>query len=195
MVKPLGSMFASRSRRAVLLVAVLAAVSILGAYAYEASLPMHEGPRASIVSPPVEFSVEMNKPDFALGENVTVSLSLKNTSNSTIQLAWGDFSGSDSGVMYFDFCITDINDTVIYQFSQWHMWEAVKVSKVLKPGEQLASVFIWWQRTGQPESSVDVPVPKGTYFLRGLTRAVRLAVDGQTTEIELETPTVTFTVT
>lgn len=194
MVKPIGSMFASRSRRAVLLVVVLAAVSILGAYAYEASLPSHEGPRASIVSPPVEFSVEMNKPDFALGENVTVSLSVKNTSNSTIQLNWGSYSGSDGRPMHFDFCITDINDTVIYQFGRWHMWLAVKVSKVLKPGEQLTSVFIWWQRGGSEPSS-EVPVPKGTYFLRGLTRRVRLAVDGQTTEIELETPTITFTVT
>jgi len=67
-------------------VLALAAVSGVAAYAYLQSLPQ-AGPRVTITSPPLEFSVELDKTEYPFseetrsGENITITFCLKNISN------------------------------------------------------------------------------------------------------------------
>jgi len=87
------SLFASRKHRAALISAALILVLAVSTYAYLRSLPPAAGPRVSLVSPPLEFSMELDKAEFQQGENVTVRLYLKNVSNETIEVGWGSYFG------------------------------------------------------------------------------------------------------
>lgn len=178
-----------------MLVAVLVIVLVVSAYAYMASLQPQEGPRVSVISPPLEFSMELNKTEFQLGENVMIGLSLKNIGNETIKLSWADFYAYEDMLMYFDFYVTDSNNTVIFQWSATYLRLLMVIDRILNPGEQLVSVVPWIQITEHPQQ---IPsrqqVPAGTYAIRGLSRRMYLTVGGQTTVITLETPTITFTI-
>lgn len=88
----------------------------------------------------------MDKSEFQRGENVTIRLSLKNIDNKTIALSWADFCPYDDKVMYFDFYITDVNGTKVFQWSKVYgrfpmLWE-----ETLNPGEELVSVYPWYKK-------------------------------------------------
>src|SRR4030042_1184556 len=79
-------------RRAFLLVLVLIVALVVATFAYLTSLPPMIGPRASIVSSPLEFSIELNKAEFIQqGERVNITFSLINTSNKTLTLDWSSY--------------------------------------------------------------------------------------------------------
>lgn len=190
----LRSLLASHPRKVVLLAAAIAAILATSAYAYMTSLPPHEGPLVSITSPPLEFSMRMNKTEFVQGENVTIRLSLKNISNKTITLTWPDcYAAGGKYIPVFDFRITDVNGTLVYQFAQSGSSSlAMELTETLNPGDQMGFTFVWYQRTGYPESA---QVSKGTYCVRGSTGPMGLTVDGQASGITLETPTIAFAIT
>jgi hypothetical protein len=193
---PFNSLLGSRPRKVGLLAAVLVIVLVVSSYAYMASLQPQEGPLVSVISPPLEFSMQLNKTEFLLGEDVMVRLSLKNIGNETIGLSWADFRGYEDVLMYFDFIVTDSNNTVVFQYSKVYGALFLVLDRTLNPGEQLVSAVPWIQITVHPQ---EVPshqqVPAGTYNVRGLSRKMGLTVGNQTTIITLETPTITFTIT
>ena len=174
-------------------VLILAVVSGVAAYAYLQLLKPQAGPRATITSPPIEFSMEMDKTEFTQGENVTIRLSLKNIGNETIGLRWADFYPYMDEVMYFDFIIADENNTQVYQWTREHGSLQAVLIRTLNHSEQLISIYPWYQRYGYLDGG-EAQVPKGTYYVKGLTRKVGLTVGDQTSVITLETPTITIIV-
>jgi hypothetical protein len=184
----------------VLVSAALIIVLVVGTYAYLQSLPPAVGPRVSLLSPPLEFSMELDKAEFQQGENVTVKLAMKNTGSEEITLMWTSFYQFLDRVLYFDICITDSNGTVVFQWSRVYFALGAVIEKSLNPGEQLTSMYFWYQEKyhypeGQkPEYSYqEGQVPKGIYCIRGLSRQFTLTADGQTTPLmTLETPSITI---
>lgn len=180
-------------RRTLLLVSVLIVALVVATFAYLTSLPPRIGPRASIVSGAIEFSIEMDKTDFQQDENITVTLSLTNTSNKTITLSWGSYYGGWGQRIYFDFHIIDANGTRIYEWSREHGALMAYTSMVVNPGERVTNFYYWYQ-VYSGRIGYDAIVPKGTYSVVGLTRWMILTVDSQTSQVNLATPSVTFTI-
>jgi len=180
-----GSLFASRFRKVIFLVVVLLVALTVGVYAYMISLSPHAGPRVSVVSPPLEFSIGLEKTEFQQAEPINMTVSLKNVGNEMIQLMWTSYYLYYDQRMYFDFVIVDENDTLVYQWTGEHLAFAAVLTETLNPGEQLVSVYPWYQLYGYEGG-------EGTYYVKGLTRSVHLTVNDQTSTILLETPSITI---
>ena len=164
---------------------VIFAVAVFAAVAYRALLLPHEGPKATTISLPLEFSMQLEKAEFLRSEDVTVHISLRNISNKTIGLEWSDFTMIDDQVVTIDFVILDTNNSQIYRFSQHRAYLQAVKEETLGPGEQLANVLVWNPGSG----------PEDVYSVKALTRPFALSVNGQTTWSNyLETPTITFTI-
>jgi hypothetical protein len=189
----LKSLLASRAKKAVFLIILVIVVLAASGYAYFASLPPKSGPRASILSSPVEFTIELSTTEFTRGPGITVRATLRNISNKTITLTWGDYFGVDENLeeACFDFIVVDVNNSQVYRESQYGGTIATEVTKTLGPNEQMGDVFVWDQKTHYKDPE---PVPKGTYSIRASTRPCGLTVDDQTSGINLETPSITFTI-
>ena len=172
------------------MVMILSTVVLVSVYAYVISSRLASGPRASIISPPLEFSIELNKPEYTLGEKMDMTFVMRNIGNKTITLSWPDYAiGGDGKAMFFDFYITDINDTIIYHWSLEAIMLPSVIEKTLTPGQQLTCICPWLQKTAYPE---EAQAPMGAYDVRGLTRHFGMTIDGESTGISLETPMVTF---
>ena len=164
-VKPslLVGWFASNRRKAVMLVSVLIAASVLSVYAYLSSLTPQGGPRATVVSPPLEFWMELDKTDYAYGENMTITFYLKNISNETITVTkssiwsfdpmWTDMlyteaegvsslnGGYVNDVFHFRFSVAFANGTEIFKWSTGILAEAYYL--VFEPGGYVKQRFIY----------------------------------------------------
>jgi hypothetical protein len=176
----------------------LIVVLVVGTYAYLQSLPPAAGPRVSLLSPPLEFSMELDKAEFQQGENVTVKLAMKNTGSEEITLMWTSFFLFFDRVLYFDISVTDLNGTVVFRWSSEYFALGAVIEKSLDPGEQLTNMYFWdqWTEPVAQEPPFSYPegiVPKGTYYIKGLSRHFTLTADGQTTPLmALETPSITI---
>jgi hypothetical protein len=182
----------SHPKIVLLLGSILVVALVVVTFAYLTSLPPRIGPRASILSDPIEFSIELNKTDFQQGENVTVTFSLINTSNKTITITWSSYYYAFAQRLYFDFYIIDTNGTRIYQWSHGAGAFLAGTSMVVNPGEQVTN-FYKWPQVYSGRTGYDAIVPKGTYSVVGLTRGMIIYVDSQESGIMLETPSITFT--
>jgi hypothetical protein len=170
------------------------AVAVFAAVAYQALLLPHERPKANTTSLPLEFSIQLEKTEFLRSEDVAIQISLKNIGNKTISLSWPDFYLYNGTAFCFDFNIIDTRAPVslVYRYSQNKVTlEAVK-EKTLTSGEQWVDVVVWDQRASYKDDPE--PVPRGGYSLRAFTRQFALSVDGQTSILDLKTPTITFTI-
>lgn len=183
------SLLVKHPLRVALLVTIVVAMVATSAFAYWLSPPHMSGPKASTVSSPLEFTIELDKAGFQQGENVTMRLSLKNISNKTITVTWWNRQAMG---MYFDFCILDENGTAIYSWTTGRLSMPAVNVKTLSPNEELVSVCNWEQNYDSPSTT---PVPKGSYSVKGLSRVFELAADGQTLRMTLETPTIAFSIT
>jgi len=181
------SLLSPRIHRPILLVSVLLVASIAVSVYFGSFKP--RATRASIVSSPLEFSIELNKTDFQQGENVSMLVGLKNTSNETIDIEWSSYNVENGQRMYFDFSVTDENNTVVYDWYYIHGRAAAVKHKTLMPEEQLIVVYPWFTRDLN-----DVLVPKGNYFVKALTRPIDLTVGNSSTSLALETPTISIAI-
>jgi hypothetical protein len=170
---------------------VIFAVAVFAAVAYRALLLPHERPKATTISLPLEFSMQLEKAEFLRSEDVTVQISLRNIGNKTISLRWPNFYIQNGTAVCFDFVIIDTNNSQVYRFSLSRAHLNAVEEKTLSPDEQWVNVFVWDQKASYKDLE---PVPLGAYSLRASTRQVTLSVDGQTSVINLETPTITFTI-
>jgi len=180
-------------KRVLLLGSILIVALVVATFAYLTSLPPRIGPQASIVSSPIEFSIEMEKTDFQQGENINVTLSLTNTSNKTITLLWGSYYAEWGQRIYFDYYIVNANGTKVYQYSHERGYLASTVEKVLNPGDQIANFYNWYQICADPSGNYAI-APKGTYSVVGLTRRILITVDGKANGVSLATPSIDFTI-
>ena len=186
----------SRSRRAAFVAAFLIAVLAVSVYAYLASLPSPPGPRVTITSPPLEFSMQIDKTQYNLGENMTIRFWLKNTSNMTITLHYSSifpYEGGHGMPMLFDFIITSANGTEVYRWSEGHAAAEVVYEFTLDPGQEINQTNIWFQTSWDLLHTKEVQVPAGTYYIRGVVPPGRVGfgVNG-VGQIALETPSVAF---
>ena len=170
--------------------AVLFVVLAAGVYAYLSFLPPPAGPRASILSYPLEFSVELDKAEYLVGENATIRLCLKNIGNQTITLTFPsmwteyDYDKRRSYSMHFDFTITDANGAEVYQWSKGRLAIPATYDVTLNPEEEINNTILWYY----PKY---VSVPAGIYSLRGMLYRIEVA---GIWPITLETPQITFTI-
>jgi hypothetical protein len=173
---------------------VIFAVATFAAVAYQTLLLPHERPKATTLSLPLEFSMQLEKAEFLRSEDVTIQISLRNIGNKTISPSWPDFYLYNGTAFCFDFVIIDTRALVsqVYRFSQNKVRLLAVKEKTLSPGEQWVNVVVWDQKASYKDDPE--PVPKGGYSLRASTRQFSLSVDGQTSIIDLETPTLTFTI-
>ncbi len=141
------SLFGSRWRKIMLLIAILVVGLAAGVYSYWVSLPLPKpvGPSVSITSSPIQFSMGLDKTEYASSENLTVHFSLRNISNQTVTVReqhWYELDLSSpysfmklasnaegvsipskppiwlNGLFHFYFSWVDDNGTVIYDTSQ-----------------------------------------------------------------------------
>lgn len=183
----LRSLLASRAKKAVFSIILVIVVLSASGYAYFSSLSPRSGPSASVISSPLEFTIEMDKTGFTRGEGITIRVSLRNIGNKTISLSWPNFYVQNGTAVCFDFVIIDTNNSQVYRFSQNKVHFNAVEEKTLSPGEQWVNVFVWDQKASYKDVE---PVPLGAYSVRASTRQFSLSVDGQTSIINLETPTI-----
>ena len=181
------------SRRNILTAAVLAVVLVLSGVYVLLSLPPHMGSRASAVFGPLEFSLQLEKRFFVRGENISVSISLKNISNQTITMGWAEYgiripadwdgyfmssifseSGPTRWRAVLNFVASDENGTWIYGFIGRR--ELSEVSRALAPDETVTQTFLWNQKVDNrwSESPVVVLIPFGTYYIKALSLPTRV---------------------
>lgn len=197
-------LFVSHPGRAVFLVGVIVVALAAGVYAYLASLPLQQGPRVSITSPPVEFSLELDKTEYQYGENISIRLCLKNVGNKTITLRkssrwpiWPNdprfppiFTEASKaapepaviGYFHFGFSITHQNGTEI--FKEYSGVLPMGYEFTVEPGGYVKQTWIWWN----PLPTVPYHIPKGTHQIRGIPYC---GISGLGS-VRLETPSITF---
>ena len=189
--------------------AVLFVVLAAGVYAYFTSLQPQAGPRASITSPPLEFSIELDKTEYGYAENVTIGFALKNTGNQTIEVTYCEMQGALyhpistevddvytrpgdehllSVLFHFDFSITDNNGTRVFQWSQTYFSNPATYAIYLEPNGCIKQTLVQCYYFDWATK----PLPKGTYHIRGV---LHIGVQpGPMGGVTLETPSITFTV-
>jgi hypothetical protein len=165
-------------------------VAVLAVVAYRGSLLRHEGLKATKISSPLEFSIQLDKAEFKLGELINVTFTLRNISNNTVSLSWGNG-------LILDFSINDANGTLIWQWSWNHAHIDAVIDITLEPGQRLSDIFphiatfYWWD-----QMIWDNQVPKGTYFINGIVPNVSVFVEGEAVaqDLSYETPSISFTI-
>jgi len=197
--------FFKHSRKMILIVTILVIILVSSSiYAYYWSLPPHVGPRVTLVSPPLEFSLQLEKTTFVTGENISVSISLRNISNQTVTLRWSEYGTGDSGPEgYFassvfpadspkravlDFSVLDENNTLIYGLIGRRN-QAV-VSRMLTAGEVVTQTFVWNQLVVDFQEYTYVPIPSGLYYMKAST--LPMMVDGWEFFQQPETSSITI---
>lgn len=185
-----------KGRLVVLSLVMIVIVLIASSYAYLVSLPPHEGPTATILSYPFEFSIQLNKDRYQqfqqdVYDNVSITLTLRNIGNKTISVAWDSYYSIGRKLMFFDVLITDSNGMYLYQLSRVHFQIASRVSRTLEPGAQLVCLLVWQQWTDDPSHPF---AEKGEYLVKGLTRNMYAVMDDMKQSIRLETPTIFFSI-
>lgn len=185
----------------------------IAVYAYRLSLPQ-VGPRVTITSPPLEFSMQLDKTEYGVGENMTIVFDLKNISNETISLAKGECDpvdphygglisteanganmqqgpqGSLSGLFHFGFSIVDENGTDVYRHVEG--WLQAVYEIVLEPGGYVKQTLLLdpVTQTLIANQLVDGhPLLSGTYQITAI-----LDFSVNKAGVTLETPSITFTI-
>ena len=193
--------------KVLLLVLIVVVASVVAAHAYLSLLlpeRVQTGPRVSITSPPLEFSVELDKAEYQYEENISVTFCLKNISNQTIRVIYPAMSpmhppyeiliteanGANtpnsanllSYLFHFGFAITDSNGTEVFELRGF-----VPTIYYIdyEPGGYVKQTFIhYYFMDGSP-------YPEDTYQIRGILYRVNISFPEL---ITLETPSITFAI-
>jgi len=128
-----------------------------------------------ITSPPIEFSMELDKTAYAYGENMTITFCLKNISNETVTVgktsmdfATGILSTETKGVndtignsFHMGFSMVDDNGTVIYERFKGPFQATYEFT--VEPDGYVRQIFFW-----KHYDWLASPLPRGTYQIRGI---------------------------
>ena len=154
----------SVSLRAVLLTLVIVAASVSTVFAYLQLNAKDTRVRVATALPPRELSMELEKTVFNLGEDVSITISVKNIGNETITVAWG------SAAM-FDFDVLDANGTFVYRFTYAYLFAFVEHRVSLFPGEEFSLTRKWDQTRmtveGDKLLEYGIPVERDIYSITG----------------------------
>lgn len=195
--------------RVIFIIAVIVVALVVSVYAYWAALPPPAGPRATITSYPLEFSIELSKTEYQFGENITITFQIKNISNETVTLTklyhWGisnysmimiteangaktpNYERLISVLFHFGLSLTDHNGTIV--FIQTTGIAPATYDILLEPnGYVKQTVMGNYVFNGLEPFSY---LPRGTYQIRGIQQYCVILGIG---DISLETPSITFIV-
>ncbi len=190
----------SRARKAAFLVAVIVGALAATVYAYYVSLPPPAGPRVSITSPPLEFSIELNKAEFLQAENITMIFTLKNISNETLKIERGSTlyfnpSGLTESVgvsavsdepldrfFFFGYSFVHSNGTEVLRIARGEL--GIIYTFLMMPSGYLKQTVFW------DYFNRKFPLPSGIYQIRGII--YEISVNDVWPVITLETPTITI---
>jgi hypothetical protein len=184
--------------KAFLLVLIVTVASVAGVYVYFKLLPAG-GPRATITSPPLELSIQLEKASFHGDDNITIKFSLTNIGNETIKLTKPYIDGieppflstesykasspqGDIQSFHFGFSIMNANGTQVYQRTRGCTPTVYEI--IIQPEGCVKQAFMW---SNYFVSSA--PLPEGTYQIRGVFSA---GVHGSW--ITLEAPSIAFVI-
>jgi hypothetical protein len=197
----LKGLLVSHPIKAAFLVVIIVVALAASVYAYFKLLPSQSGPKVSITSPPLEFSIELNKAEYQFGENITITFNLRNIGNQTVtvtkltedsidpfyQILFTDAEGAStdhpnpnmiSYLFHFGYSILDINGTKVYERIGDGI--AALYDIVLEPNGYVKQTYIWYR-----EYHFQF-LPRGTYQIRGIFNHFT------TQGITLETPSIAF---
>jgi hypothetical protein len=196
------SLSVSRRRIAALLIALVVVAAAAGAYAYFSSLSAMRGPRVSLISLPVQLSMELDKAEYQQDENITVTLTLENKGNASLTIAVNPsipFQRHPPPLL-FDLEIMNGNGTTMGTFSQGWYTLYSSYEYTLSPGESLSQTLVWVQSTkylvsGEYQGG---QLPPGSYSIRGMTPPSNGGMGisiGSQPYTSYETPSITFVIT
>jgi len=209
MTSSFGGIVASNHGKAAFLVIIMVVSLAAGVYAYISSLSPQGGPRATITSPPLEFSMELDKAEYEYGKNVTITFCLKNTSNQTITVTKSQMHAASpynilmteadgastppensehllSHLFHFDFSIKASNGTDVYQWSLSRFAFAATYDIVFEPYGYLKQTLVWDYDYGHG----NLPLAKGTYQTRSILD--NFVIQYGPGPLTLETPSITI---
>lgn len=120
----------------------------------------HEN-RASIMENGIRLTIEFEKTEFNLGEDMVASLSVTNER---------DENFSFDTVAAFDFILYDENFQTIYWWSIDKAFIMVVIEATLKPGESYSENLSWDLNLYDPDTGGYLPIVPGRYYIRGAFR-------------------------
>ena len=139
--------------------------------------------------------MELNKTTFAQGEDIFIDLHLKNVGNETMFVEWSSWIAvGDEQLnqhLHFDFLVTDASNLTMHHD---RFYQGRVLNEYLNPREELINLYIWhsWEQTVYPGGP---KIPKGVYFVKGLTRPMSVGTSRGWIEMSLETPLIGIVVT
>ncbi len=195
--------WSSRHFTAFGIIGVLIGSAILGVGAYWAFFVPKTGPKASIVSYPLQVSIALDKSDYSEGENISITCALKNVCSSNVSLSFanevGYYDEEDRRyhLVLVDYAIFDSNGTEVFRWSH-HSGALPSVKYVtLEPGQEQSNTFKFIMEY-DTLTETGGRLPPGNYQIRGIMPPDKPAIivdyDGNRATIKMETPSISFTI-
>jgi hypothetical protein len=186
----------SRFRKIAIATAFLAVILGVSTYAYYASLSPQAGPKVTVTSPPLQFSMQIDKTEYNMGENISIMFWLNNTSNETLKVEYANTPILEPFIPFkrFDFVVSNESGE-LYDDATQHSWKSNGTFELgryyfytLNPGEEIIETNFWDQK-----DLLMNQVPAGMYYLRGVIPVweVSFRINGGPW-IKLETPSLSF---
>ena len=142
-----------------------------------------------VVENDIRLTVKLEKTEFNLGENVAVTLTVKNIGENRVTLTFPSFMPN----IAFDFVIYDEELNQIYVHRTGFL--PAVTEKILDPGQSYTEVLEWAQERFD-EMQEPTPVGPGTYWLKGRLREGWWGeAEGPINRSALETNLIKFVVT
>lgn len=143
----------------------------------------------SVVENDILLTVKLEKTEFDLGENVAITLTVKNMGENRVTLTFPDFMPN----IAFDFVIYDEELNQIYVHRTGIIFTIAEI--ILDPGQSYTEVLEWAQERFD-EMQEPTPVGPGTYWLKGRLREGWWGkAEGPKNRSALETNLIKFVVT
>jgi uncharacterized coiled-coil protein SlyX len=107
----------------------------------------------------LQLTMALQKTKFSLGESINITLTVRNTSNQTINYTYSDPNS------YFR--VYNDTNNVIYDVLETQIWPDYVAFIRLNAGESLTDHYVWQQMCNVTWFSEGVPVSAGTYYIVG----------------------------
>jgi hypothetical protein len=175
-----------------LLILILMGASVAAVFTYFGFFSPKKAPEASVEYFPLKVSIELDKALFLQGENVKVTLKLKNIADHAIKIALSNtmFYIDEEGEhhqLFFTFVVTDENEQVFD-----YVWNLGAIGSLnsheLNASEEVCNV-LYWNQVRSPEETSVAP---GAYYIRGLAPPNDSFSIGTTVIPRMETPNIRF---
>lgn len=132
----------------------------------------------------------MNTTELQPKTMTTITVSLRNTSNETVDLTFANWIFNPDTTI-FDLIVADLQNTTIFRWNAGCLIGAAFHNHTLHAGQEIVNVCRWNQTTGYPDHK---PVLSGYYSLRAMVQPAFLKVRNQSELTNLVTPAVFFVI-